>query len=348
MLAARGLYPDTVVSTIRRFETGTVGNGRRVTDFGFHASHEQIPPGRLLSDVQLAEQAGFAAAMCSDHLAPWSRRQANSGHAWSWLGAALATTRFSFGVVTAPGQRYHPTVTAQAIATLAEMFPGRFWAALGSGEAINEHVTGQGWPAKEIRDARLLESVAVIRSLLRGEEVSHRGLVDVDRAQVWSLPDEPPMLIGAAVSSATAGTVGSWADGLITVNQPVEKLKSVLAAFRQKGGEDKPAFLQVHLSWSTDEDQARDIAFDQWRTNVFGSELSWNLATPDGFDSAAQFVRPEDLDDAVLISSDFGWHVDRLSELAELGFDRIYLHHVGQEQAEFIRAFGEKVLTRLS
>lgn len=331
-----------------RFGTAAVGNGQGVTDFGFHASHEQIPPRQLLDAVQTAEHSGFAAAMCSDHLAPWSHRQANSGHAWSWLGAALATTQLSFGVVTAPGQRYHPTVTAQAIATLAEMFPGRFWAALGSGEAINEHVTGEGWPAKEIRDARLLESVAVIRSLLKGEEVSHRGLVDVDRARVWSLPSEPPMLVGAAVSAATAGTVGSWADGLITVNQPIDKLRSVLAAFRHTGGEDKPAFLQVHLSWSVDEDRARDIAFDQWRTNVFGSDLAWNLTTPDEFDSAAKFVRPGDLDNAVLISSDFSWHVDRLAELAELGFHRIYLHHVGQEQTDFIRAFGENVLPKLN
>ena len=94
--------------------------------------------------------------------------------------------------MTAPGQRYHPAVVAQAIATLAQMYPGRFWAALGSGEASNEHVTGDRWPNKPERDARLLECVDVIRALLRGEEVDHRGLVTVDRARVWSLPDEPP------------------------------------------------------------------------------------------------------------------------------------------------------------
>ncbi len=132
------------------------------------------------------------------------------------------------------------------------------------------------------------------------------------------------------------------------MNQPIKKLRSVLDSFRQRGGEGKPAFLQVHVSWSEDEDRARDIAFDQWRTNVFGSDLAWNLATPDAFDSAAKYVRPEDLDDAVLISADFGWHIDRLAELAELGFDRIYLHHVGQEQTDFIRAFGENVLPKLS
>src|SRR5690554_6560764 len=116
-----------------------------MTVVGFHASHEQVHPAGLLDAVQRAEEAGFSAAMCSDHWAPWSERQGESGYAWSWLGAALARTSLTFGVVTAPGQRYHPAISAQAIATLAAMFPGRFWAALGSGQNVNEHITGHAW-----------------------------------------------------------------------------------------------------------------------------------------------------------------------------------------------------------
>lgn len=311
---------------------------------GYHASHEQLGPSALLSAVCAAEEAGFGAAMCSDHLAPWSERQGQSGHAWGWLGAALQATSLSFGVVTAPVQRYHPAVSAQAIATLAEMFPGRFWAALGSGEAVNEHVTGEQWPDKATRDERLLESVAVIRSLLEGREVSHRGHVTVDRARVWSLPEEPPDLIGAAVSARTAEAVGGWADGLITVNQPVDVLEDVLSAFRRGGGEHKPAYLQLHVSWHADEQEALSIAHDQWRTNVFGPTLSWNLETPAQFDAAAAHVRPEDVRDAVLVSSDLGEHTARLRRYLEMGFDRIYLHHVGRRQQDFIAAFGEQVL----
>ena len=92
---------------------------------GYHASHEQFPPSALLEWVALAEQAGFDAAMCSDHLAPWGVRQGESGFSWSWLGAALARTSFSIGSVSSPVQRMHPVVSAQAIATLEEMFPGR-------------------------------------------------------------------------------------------------------------------------------------------------------------------------------------------------------------------------------
>ena len=193
--------------------------------------------------------------MCSDHFSPWSARQGQSGFGWSWLGAALATTSLPFGAVNAPGQRYHPAIVAQAIATLGAMFPGRFWVALGSGEASNEHITGQGWPRKELRDARLRECVDVIRALLAGEEVSHDGLVHVDRARLWTLPEVQPALICPAVSVATARAGAEWADGLVTVNQPHDKLREMIAAYRDAGGRGKLA-VQVHLSWDPDPDRA--------------------------------------------------------------------------------------------
>ena len=311
---------------------------------GFHASHEQLPPSRLLAAVEAAEAAGFQAAMCSDHLAPWSERQGHSGHAWTWLGAAMQATSLPFGVVTAPGQRYHPAIIAQAIATLGELFPGRFWAALGSGEALNEHVTGEPWPSKPDRDVRLLECVDVIRALLRGEEVTHDGHVRVDRARLWSLPELIPLLFGAAVSEETARTVGGWADGMITVRQPVDALRRVIDAFREGGGEHKPVAVQVHVSWAEDDDTALAIAHDQWRTNVFGRDLAWDLELPAQFDEAARTVRPEDVTEAVLVSADPAQHVKWLRELAELGVDALYLHHVGRDQRRFIEVFGEHVL----
>jgi probable non-F420 flavinoid oxidoreductase len=318
-----------------------------MTEIGFHASHEQLPPSQLLVAVREAEAAGFSRAMCSDHFTPWSKRQGESGFAWSWLGAALQATALSFGVVTAPGQRYHPAVIAQAAATLAELFPERFWMALGSGEFSNEHITGDPWPDKDQRNARLGECVAVIRALLAGEVVDHDGLVRVDRARLWTLPDSPPLVMGAAVTPETAGWVGSWADGLITIAQPSEVLRKILVAFREGGGDDKPAALQVHLSWAPDEDDALRIAYDQWRTNVFSPPLCWDLATVEQFEEAARHVRPEDMRDSVLVSADVGRHAEWLHELAELGFDPIYLHHVGREQRSFIEAFGSKVLPRL-
>ena len=303
-----------------------------------------MSPRQLLDAVRSAEAAGFRAATCSDHLAPWSERQGHSGFAWSWLGAAMQATSLPFGVVTAPGQRYHPVITAQAIATLGDLFPGRFWAALGSGEALNEHVTGDRWPAKEQRDARLLECVDVIRALLRGEEVTHDGLVGVDRARVWSLPAEMPGLYGAAVSEETARTVGGWADGLITVRQPTEQLRRVIEAFREGGGGGKPVAVQVHISWAEDDETALAIAHDQWRAGLLGPDLAWNLELPTQFDAATEHVRPEDVEEAVLVSADTGRHAKWLVELAELDIDAISLHHVGQEQDRFIETFAEHVL----
>ncbi len=315
---------------------------------GFHASHEQFSPGELLTLVKHAEDAGFGAAMCSDHLQPWSERQGHSGFAWSWLGAALATTKLGFGTVTAPGQRYHPVIVAQAIATLAEMFPGRFWVALGSGEAMNESVTGERFPRKEQRNARLAECVAIIRALLAGETVSHDGLVTVNEARVWSLPTKAPQLLGAAVTPQTARWEAGWADGLITVARPGDVLQRVVDAFREGGGATKPMYLQVHLAYSGDEETARAQAWDQWRTSIFESAVLAALPSPAAFDAAAEFVRPEDVDGPVRISSDASRHVDWLAADLELGFERVYVHHVGRDQAAFIDRFGAEVLPELT
>jgi probable non-F420 flavinoid oxidoreductase len=314
---------------------------------GWHASHEQISPSRLLEDVRHAEQAGFQVGMSSDHFSPWSDRQGESGFAWSWLGAAMATTSLPFRVVNAPGQRYHPAIVAQAMATLAEMFPDRLWVCLGTGEASNEHITGGRWPTKPERNARLRECVDVIRALLAGEEVTHHGLVEVDRARLWTLPEEPPPLIGAAVTEQTARWAGGWADGLATIHQPRERLERVVDAFRDGGGGDKPMVLQVHVSWAPSEEEALRIAHHQWRTNVFAPPVSWDVETPEHFDELARHVREEDMHGSVLVSSDPSRHVAWIRAAAELGFDEINLHHVGQEQRAFIDTFGEHVLPAL-
>ncbi|SBT67558.1 probable non-F420 flavinoid oxidoreductase [Micromonospora sediminicola] len=317
-----------------------------MTAFGFHASHEQIHPAKLLEAVIHAERAGFDAAMCSDHFSPWSERQGQSGFAWSWLGAALQATNLSFGVVNAPGQRYHPAIIAQAIGTLGAMYPGRFWAALGTGEASNEHITGDVWPRKELRSARLRECVDVIRALLAGEEVSHDGLVTVDRAKLWTRPEEPPALVGAAVSVATARWCAQWADGLITVNAPVDHLRQMIDAYRDAGGRG-PLHLQVHVSWAPEQAEAEAIAYEQWRSNVFAPPVCWDLETAEHFDVASADVPMAKVTETVNVSADLGRHVGWLEEYVALGFDQIALHHVGQEQRAFVDAFGAEVLPKV-
>jgi len=123
-----------------------------MTRIGYHASYEQFAPSQLLGFVKAAEAAGYGAAKSSDHFHPWSERQGQSGFAWTWLGAAMQATSLPFGMISAPGYRYHPAVLAQAAATTGVMFPGRFWFALGSGEAINEAFTGLARRRREHRN----------------------------------------------------------------------------------------------------------------------------------------------------------------------------------------------------
>ena len=151
-------------------------------------------------------------------------------------------------------------------------------------------------------------------------------------------------MIGAAVSEATAAWVGGWADGLVTINQPKDKLQRMIAAFRENGGEGKPVFLQIHAAYGRDEEAALAVAYEQWRNNVFPPSICWDLELAEMFEDAAQFVRPEDLKGSVLISASAEQFIDWLAGFAELGFERIYVHHVGKEQQAFIDAFGERVL----
>lgn len=318
-----------------------------MTEIGFHASHEQFPPSQLLNLSQQAKAAGFDIISCSDHFFPWSERQGQSGLAFAWLGASLHATGLPHMVVNAPGQRYHPAIVAQGAATLEEMFPGKFTLIVGTGQNVNEHITGDRWPTKQERNARLLECAKIIRALWAGETVRHKGMVTVENAKLFTRPAKPPLLIGAAITEETAKWVGGWADGLITISRPKEQLQPVIDAFRSGGGEGKPMFLKVQLSYAATDVAAREGAFDQWRTNIFTSNVLADFSVVGQFDEAAQFVRPEDLDSFVHISSDPGRHADWIMTYQEMGFNRITLHNVNREQEQFINVFGERVLPQL-
>jgi probable non-F420 flavinoid oxidoreductase len=315
---------------------------------GFHASHEQFAPSELLKYTVAAEQAGFDCAMSSDHFKPWSRSQGHSGHSWSWVGAALASTKFPIGMIAAPGYRYHPAVMAQAAATLEEMFPKRFWLALGSGERINEDITGLAWPSKAERNDKMKECANIIRALLQGERVTHRGSVTVVDAELYSRPESPPPMLGAAVTEATAEFVGGWSDGLLTVASKPEQLQKVIEAFRRGGGEGKPISVQVALNWARTEEEALRGAFEHWRFVTLGGDIGWELRSPEDFETATRFVRPEDMRGSVLVSADLSQHAAWLQAYAELGVDCVYLHQVDLNQQGFIEAFARHVLPQLT
>jgi coenzyme F420-dependent glucose-6-phosphate dehydrogenase len=320
-----------------------------MTLFSYHVSQEQFSPRELLELVERAEAAGFDAAFSSDHFQPWARAQGHSGFVWSWLGAALQSTRrLSFATITVPlGWRYQPVVLAQAIATLGEMFPGRLpWIAVGSGEAVNECAMGAPWPGKDERNARLREGTAIMRALLAGETVTHRGLVTASHARLWSRPEVATSLIGAAVSAQTAGWLGEWADGLLTTAPDVAALRAIVAAF-QRHGAGKPMHLKLQVAWGRTQREALSEAHEQWRFSALGGGALCDLHEPENFEDAARFVRPEDMHGAVFVSADLAAHVARLRECSALGFASIDIHNVGTNQAAFIDAFGEHVLPKL-
>ena len=313
---------------------------------GFHASHEQFAPSRLLALCRQAEDVGFAQAKSSDHFHPWSERQGQSGFAFAWLGAALQACSLPFGTIVAPGYRYHPAVLAQAAATLGEMFPGRFWLALGSGEAVNEAITGEPWPEKAERNGRLAECAEIIRALFRGEEVTHRGRVTVIGAKLYTRPDKPLPLLGAAVTPETAKEVASWADGLLTVGGKAKDVEKVLDSFRAHGGEGKPIHVQHALSWAPTHEEALAEARHQWRHAVLGGEAMWDLRRPADFDAASDKGSDEALEKVLTISEDTGRHAADIAALAALGAT-VHLHCVGRNQEAFLDTFGAKVLPRL-
>ena len=306
----------------------------------FHASHEQFSPSRLLKLAISAQEAGFEAIHSSDHFHPWSKRQGESGFSFAWLGAAMQATSIPFSVVCAPGQRYHPAIVAQAIATLAEMFPSRFDVELGTGEALNESIVAEPWPSKDDRCQRLEESVSVIRRLLNGEEVTHKGMVNVQQARLYTLPTISPLIYGAAISDESCAWVGSWADGLLTTADGVESAAKKIEIFRQNGGYNKPFNIQLCFSYATTMAEAEAGAYDQWRTNLIAPKKLANVSTTEQFDELAETITIEDVTEAVKPITTIADLLQWIAPYRELGASRIILHNIHPNQEHFIAEYG--------
>lgn len=314
---------------------------------GYHASHEQFPPADLLEYVQRAEQGGFDAALASDHFHPWSERQGESGHVWSWLGAAMGATSMDFSTVNAPGYRYHPAIIAQAAATLRSMYPDRFWLTIGSGQLLNEGITGEEWPAKEDRNTRLRECADVMKRLWAGEEVTHDGEITVEQATLYTRPESPPPVVGAALSEETAAWLGEWTDGLLTLATPDHEAdQKRVQAFRENAP-DKPVYLKAQLSYDSDHERALDGAYDQWRTNCVPGPVTQQLRTPAAFDELGDQIDRAEVEANVRVSADLDEHREWIETDLELDVDGVFLHNVNTNQESFVRAFGEDVLPEL-
>ncbi len=315
---------------------------------GFHASHEQFTPSHLLQLVQKAEQAGFQAVLSSDHFHPWSDKQGESGFAWSWLGAAMQATSLEYGIVNAPGQRYHPAIIAQAVATLDEMFPGRFFLCSGSGQLLNENITGEKWPAKRDRNKRLQESVEVMRRLWQEEDyLNHQGMFTVERAKLFTKPTHIPTVYGAAITEKTAAWLSSWADGMITISKPIDELEKMIKAFRGADGKEKPMALKVQISYADTREKALEGAWEQWKNLIFPSKLIADIDSPEKFDALGMNTRKEDLEQHVIIGNDAKVFIEKIKKFKEMGFEKVIIHNVNKQQEDYINFFGKEVLPNL-
>lgn len=317
---------------------------------GYHASHEQFSPSQLLDYVQAAERAGFQAIMTSDHLAPWSERQGNSGNNWAWMGAAMAKTTLPFGSLAIPGGwRYHPVVLAHLIATLGEMFPERLrWIAVGSGEALNEHAVGHGWPVKADRNARLEAGSKIIRALLAGEMVtSDHPQLRTEQAKLWSLPAKPPLLMGAALTERTAAWLGEWAEGLVTVRKSMTEMTRMVDAFQANGGAGKPLALQLQVSWGPNVDEARVAAWQEWRNAAVEPNLLAELRTPAEFDAKSREVTLEEIDNFIPLITRGAELLDLVGKCTACGFDEVYIHNVSRDQHGFMGFMTKHVFREL-
>jgi G6PDH family F420-dependent oxidoreductase len=298
---------------------------------GYTMMCEQAGPRQLVDDVVAAEAAGFDFAVISDHYFPWLDEQGHAPYAWSVLGAAAwATSRIPLMTyVTCPTFRYHPALIAQKAATLQLLSQGRFTLGLGSGENLNEHVVGGGWPAVDVRHAMLREAVEIIRRLWAGGYVTFEGEhFEVQSAKVWDLPDRLPD-IGIAVSGNQSATLaGELADVMIAV----EPKPDLGTAFDAAGGAGKPRIGQLPVSYDTDEKAAVARAHEQFRWFGGGWKVNSELPGTAAFSSASQFVREEDVAASIPCGADVGRIVEGVKEFADAGFTHVALVQIGGDQ----------------
>ena len=308
-----------------------------MTQFGYTMMCEQSPPDQLVQDLQLAEQAGFDFSVTSDHYQPWLPEQGHSGYAWSILGAAAqATDRIGLMTyVTCPILRYHPAIVAQKAATMQILSGNRFRLGLGSGENLNEHVVGQRWPAVGARHEMLGEALDIISALFDGEgTVNYRGRhFDVEQAQLWDLPTQR-VPIGIAVSGPdSCQLAGRKADLMVAVEPEAELGKMFDAA----GGAGKPRVGQLAVCYDPDRDAAIRRAHEQFRWFGLGWKVNADLPNPESFDSATQFVTPEQVAEQIACGPEVEEHVDKVKPYIDAGFTEVALVQIGSgQQADFI------------
>jgi G6PDH family F420-dependent oxidoreductase len=308
---------------------------------------EQTGPKELVRDVQAAEDSGYDFAVISDHYFPWVDAMGHSPYAWAVLGAAAhATSRIELMTyVTCPIKRYHPAVVAQKAATVAIMSDGRFTLGLGSGENLNEHVVGGGWPPVNTRHEMLDEAIDIIRALWTGEYVNYRGThFEVDSAKLWDVPDRPPPLGVAVSGEQSIALAAAKADVLIAV----EPERSLIESFQARTDGDKAKVGQVPVCYDPDRDAAVKRAHELFKWFGGGWKVNAELPGTAAFEAASQYVRPDDVAESIPCGNRVEDFVDAVKKFTDAGFTHVALCQVGGEsQPDFVKWSEKELLPAL-
>jgi G6PDH family F420-dependent oxidoreductase len=319
---------------------------RFMTSYGYKLMSEEHGPIDLVRNAGRAEEAGFDFVAISDHFHPWLAEQGHSPAAWTVLGAIAARTQ-RVGLVTAvtcPIIRYHPATVAQSAATLALLSGGRFTLGLGSGENLNEHVVGRGWPPPADRQNMLFEAVEIMQKLWQGEEVSHRGEhYHVDRAKLWDAPKTAPRIAIAAGGPRAARLTGEKGLGLFAT----EPKRELVQTWSEAGGQG-PRYAEAGLCWARTEAEAIKIAKQRMSFSLLGWKVMPELPTPDNFEAAVSCVDEQDIAEKIPCGPDPERHIAALRKYVEAGFDHIVLLGAGPDQAGFIDFWQKELKPRLA
>ena len=314
----------------------------RHIQIGYKLTSEEFSARDLVRFARAAEEHGFSFASISDHYHPWTDRQGQSPFVWAVLGGiAQVTSKLVFGTgVTCPSFRIHPAIIAQAAATAASMLPGRFFLGVGTGENLNEHILGQGWPEIEVRQERLAEALQIIRALWQGGQQSYRGkYFAVENARIYSLPYQLPPIMIAAAGPKSAEVAGKLGDGLIATEPDQELAKK----FREKAGQQKPCYGEVHVCFDPDERKAQQLAHEIWPVAGLPGQLFSELPLPSLFQKASELVSVEQVARLIPCGPDPEKHLNAIREYVKAGFDHIFIHQIGPDQEQFMNFYAREI-----
>jgi coenzyme F420-dependent glucose-6-phosphate dehydrogenase len=325
---------------------------------GYKASAEQFGPTELLEFSILAEQRGFDSVFISDHFQPWRHTGGHAPFSLAWMGALGArTSRILIGTsVLTPTFRYHPSIIAQAFATLGAMFQNRVILGVGTGEALNEvPATDMTWPEPKERTARLKEAVALIRQLWSEPRLSFRGTYYRTRnATIYDKPADLPPIYVAGAGPVMARYAGQFADGFIcTSGKPWELYSDTLlpnvAAGMQASGRSASTFermIEMKVSFDTDRERALQDT-RHWAALALSHDERNPLEDPLEMERAADALPAERTAQRWIVSTDPDEHVEKLAAYIELGFRHLVFHAPGPEQDRFLDLYARQVLPRL-